>query len=197
MKKNPFLHKYFILTILFFSQSAFSKSVALSCVDNTETELFYTMAYMPPKGFVYEDGTKVTEKNYEGGFDMTRENGFLIMIDTESLDGFLTYDFRLMKSTGARYGYKRTRVFQKKEKVIKTDNYYVFDNSEKNDFPAIQIHRKDLSKTRVVESLDRMPDYWGYTPCEVIDLDRYDYLHREYNNIVAHLKKISDSENQF
>ena len=197
MKTNSALHKYFFLTILFFSQSAFSKSVALSCVDNTETEMFYTMAYYAPIGFVYEDGTEVTEKNYEDGFNMTKENGFLIMIDTESLDGWLTYTHRLMKSDGARYGFKRTYALQKKEKVIKNTNSYIFDNSQKNGFPAIVINRKDLSKTRVLESLDRVPDYWGYTPCEVIDLERYNYLHREYQNISAYIKKISESENQF
>ena len=77
-------------------------------------EYFYTMSYLAPIGFIYEDGTEVTEKNYQDGFNMTKKNGFLVMIDTESLDGFLTYDYRFMKSDGARYGYPRTQAFQKK-----------------------------------------------------------------------------------
>ena len=89
-------HKYFLLIVIFFSQLSFSKNVALSCVDNTEVELFYTMSYLPPVGFVYEDGSEVTEENYEDGFYMTKENGFLVMIDTESLDGFLTYSLSLI-----------------------------------------------------------------------------------------------------
>ena len=190
-------YKYFFLTILFFSQFAFSKNVALSCVDNTEVELFYTMAYLPPIGFVYEDGTEVTEKNYEDGFYMTKENGFLIMIDTESLDGFLTYSHRLMKNDGARYGYKRTTVFQKNEKVRKNEKYYIFDNSEKVGFPAIVIDRKDVSKSYVLESLNGNPQYWGYTPCEIIDFERYKYLHRELDNIDAYNRKINESQNQF
>ena len=46
------------------------------------------MSYLAPIGFIYEDGTEVTEKNYQDGFNMTKKNGFLVMIDTESLDGF-------------------------------------------------------------------------------------------------------------
>ena len=190
-------HKYFLLIVIFFSQLTFSKNVALSCVDNTEVELFYTMRYLPPVGFVYEDGSEVTEENYEDGFYMTKENGFLVMIDTESLDGFLTYSYRLMKSDGARYGYKRTTVYQKKEKVKKNAKYYIFDNSEKFNFPAIVIDRKDVSKTYVLESMDGNPEYYGFTPCEFIDLEVYEYLHRELENITAYNKKILESETQF
>ena len=197
MKFKPVFHKYFFLTILFFSHLAFSKNVALDCVDNTEVELFYTMGYKPAVGFVYENGTEVTEENYEDVWYMTKKNGFIVMIDTESLDGFLTYSHRLMKSDGARYGYKRTTVYQKKEKVQKNEKYYIFDNSEKFNFPAIVIDRKDVSKSYVLESTSGNPEYWGYTPCEVMDLELYEYLHRELDNIAAYNKKIRESENEF
>ena len=126
------------------------------------------MSYLAPIGFIYEDGTEVTEKNYQDGFNMTKKNGFLVMIDTESLDGFLTYDYRFMKSDGARYGYPRTQAFQKKEKVGKTSEYYYFDNSEKRgrlvDFPIIVIDRADVSKSYVVknargENYPRLKDF--------------------------------------
>ena len=207
MKLKIVCQKIFLLTFLLcFSHLSFSKNVALSCEDKSSTsdpsdrsQYFYTMAYLAPIGFIYEDGTEVTEKNYQDGFNMTKKNGFLIMIDTESLDGFLTYDYRFMKSDGARYGYPRTQAFQKKEKVVKTSDYYYFDNSEKIgnlvDFPIIVIDREDVSKSYVVKNA-RGEDY-GRTPCEFIDFERYKYLHRELDNIEAYTKKINESKNQF
>ena len=200
MKFKIVCQKFFLLTFLLcFSHLSFSKSVALSCEDKSSIEYFYTMSYLAPIGFIYEDGTEVTEKNYQDGFNMTKKNGFLVMIDTESLDGFLTYDYRFMKSDGARYGYPRTQAFQKKEKVGKTSEYYYFDNSEKTgrlvDFPIIVIDRADVSKSYVVKNA--RGENYGPTPCEFIDFERYKYLHRELDNIEAYNKKIKESKNQF
>ena len=200
MKFKIVCQKFFLLTFLLcFSHLSFSKSVALSCEDKSSIEYFYTMSYLAPIGFIYEDGTEVTEKNYQDGFNLTKKNGFLVMIDTETLDGFLTYDYRFMKSFGARYGNPRTQAFQKKEKVGKTSEYYYFDNSEKTgrlvDFPIIVIDRADVSKSYVVKNA--RGESYGPTPCEFIDFERYKYLHRELDNIEAYNKKINESENQF
>ena len=189
--------KYSLLFLIFFSQLSYSKNVALSCVDNTEIELFYTMVYQPAIGFVYENGVEVTKENYEDNFYVTKKNGFLIMIDTESLDGYLTYSHRFMKNDGAPRGFKRTTVWQKKEKVRKNEKYYMFDNSEKINFPAIIIDRKNLSKSYVLSDLSGSPNYNGFTPCEFMDLERYKYLHRELNNIKNYRIELQESENQF
>ena len=190
------MRKCSLLLFILFSQFTYSKSVILHCVEVGNH--FYEMSYEPPIGFVYENGFEVTEENSsEAVFRLTTGNAFLVMINTETLDGYLTYDHRYLTSHGARI-FKRTSAIQKKEKVIKSSTHYIFSNENKsNNFPAILINRKDLSKSALFSEMSSTPNEWAFIPCTVVDKENYDYWHREARNIRQAIQEQKESENLF
>ena len=205
--------------------------IALKCTGGTGGD-FYSMKYEVPVGFVYEDGFKVTEESpirkrpkvvseldpprdpveVEAEIERARElrtnltlvnNGFWVLINTESVEGYFTYSHKFLRGYGGNLGSPHTVNFQDKKKGYKNSKNYVFKMGDTvwTQEPAIVINRGDPSKSLITSTIDGTfdpsSDYQNSTPCKVEDIKTYNYLHREIRNIQKYKKELQESRNQF
>jgi len=130
-------------------------------------------------------------------------NGFWVLINTESVEGYFTYSHKFLRGYGGNAGSSHTVNFQDKKKGYKNSNNYVFQMGDTvwTREPAIIIMRGDPSKSFITSTIDGTfdpnSDYQNSTPCKFEDIKTYNYLHREIRNIQKYKKELQESRNQF